>query len=47
MRATASNQQVALSMGISVKKMFALAWSISAIVSAVDTTTASPIICRS
>jgi branched-chain amino acid transport system permease protein len=35
MRATASNQQVALSMGISVKKMFALAWSISAIVSAV------------
>lgn len=35
MRATASNQQVALSMGISVKKMFALSWSISAIVSAV------------
>jgi branched-chain amino acid transport system permease protein len=35
MRATASNQQVALSMGISVKKMFALAWSISAVVSAV------------
>jgi branched-chain amino acid transport system permease protein len=35
MRATASSQQVALSMGISVKKMFALAWSISAIVSAV------------
>jgi branched-chain amino acid transport system permease protein len=35
MRATASSQQVALSMGISVKKMFALAWSISAVVSAV------------
>lgn len=35
MRATASSQQVALSMGISVKMMFALAWSISALVSAV------------
>jgi branched-chain amino acid transport system permease protein len=35
MRATASNQQVSLSMGISVKKMFALSWAISAIVSAV------------
>jgi branched-chain amino acid transport system permease protein len=35
MRATASSQQVALSMGISVKRMFALAWCISAIVSAV------------
>ena len=35
MRATASNQQVSLSMGISVKKMFAISWAISAIVSAV------------
>jgi branched-chain amino acid transport system permease protein len=35
MRATASNQQVSLSMGISVKKMFALSWAISAAVSAV------------
>lgn len=35
MRATAFSQQVALSMGISVKRMFALAWSIAAVVSAV------------
>jgi branched-chain amino acid transport system permease protein len=35
MRATAFSQQVALSMGISVKRMFALAWSIAAMVSAV------------
>jgi branched-chain amino acid transport system permease protein len=35
MRATAFSQQVALSMGISVKKVFALAWSIAAVVSAV------------
>jgi branched-chain amino acid transport system permease protein len=35
MRATAFNQQVALSMGISVKRMFALAWAIAAVVSAV------------
>ena len=34
MRATASSQQVAQSMGISVKKMFALSWSIAAAVSA-------------
>ncbi|MCP4357108.1 MAG: branched-chain amino acid ABC transporter permease [Chloroflexi bacterium] len=31
MRATADDQQAALSMGISVKKIFALAWSIAAI----------------
>jgi branched-chain amino acid transport system permease protein len=35
MRATAFSQQVALSMGISVKGIFALAWSIAAVVSAV------------
>jgi branched-chain amino acid transport system permease protein len=35
MRAAAFSQQVALSMGISVKKVFALAWSIAAVVSAV------------
>jgi branched-chain amino acid transport system permease protein len=35
LRATASSQQVALSMGVSVKKMFALSWCIAAIVSAV------------
>ncbi len=35
MRATAFSQQVALSMGISVKHMFALAWSIAAVVSAI------------
>ena len=35
MRATAFSQQVALSMGISVKAIFALAWSIAAVVSAV------------
>jgi branched-chain amino acid transport system permease protein len=34
MRATADSQQVALSMGISVKRIFALAWSIAAVVSA-------------
>lgn len=31
MRATADDQQAALSMGISVKKVFALAWSIAAV----------------
>jgi branched-chain amino acid transport system permease protein len=31
MRATADDQQAALSMGISVKKIFAIAWSISAV----------------
>ena len=35
MRATAFSQQVALSMGISVKRIFALSWSIAAIVSAI------------
>jgi branched-chain amino acid transport system permease protein len=35
MRATAFSQQVALSMGISVKRIFALSWSIAAVVSAV------------
>ncbi|MFX3623062.1 MAG: branched-chain amino acid ABC transporter permease [Ectobacillus sp.] len=35
MRATADDQQAALSMGISVKAVFALAWAIAAIVSAV------------
>jgi branched-chain amino acid transport system permease protein len=35
MRATAFSQQVALSMGISVKHIFAMAWSIAAVVSAV------------
>ena len=35
MRATAFSQEVALSMGISVKRIFALAWSIAAVVSAV------------
>ena len=35
MRATAFSQQVALSMGISVKHIFALTWSIAAVVSAV------------
>ncbi|MBO8163757.1 MAG: branched-chain amino acid ABC transporter permease [Brevibacillus sp.] len=35
MRATADDQQAALSMGISVKKVFAATWAISAIVSAV------------
>jgi branched-chain amino acid transport system permease protein len=34
MRATAFSQQVALSMGISVRRIFALAWSIAAVVSA-------------
>lgn len=34
MRATAFNQQVAQSLGISVKKVFALSWAISAMVSA-------------
>jgi branched-chain amino acid transport system permease protein len=35
MRATAFSQQVSLSMGISVKRIFALAWSIATVVSAV------------
>jgi branched-chain amino acid transport system permease protein len=35
MRATAYNQQVAQSLGISVKNVFAMAWAISAVVSAV------------
>lgn len=35
MRATASNQQVAQSLGIPVKNVFAMAWAISAVVSAV------------
>ncbi|HVT18420.1 MAG TPA: branched-chain amino acid ABC transporter permease [Thermoanaerobaculia bacterium] len=35
MRATAFSQQVALSMGISVRRMFALAWAIAAVVSAI------------
>jgi branched-chain amino acid transport system permease protein len=35
MRATAFSQQVALSMGISVRYMFALAWAIAAVVSAI------------
>jgi branched-chain amino acid transport system permease protein len=35
MRATAFDQQVAQSMGISVKNVFAMAWAISAVVSAV------------
>jgi branched-chain amino acid transport system permease protein len=35
MRATAFSQQVALSMGVSVKRIFALSWSIAAVVSAV------------
>ncbi len=35
MRATAFSQEVALSMGISVKRIFALSWSIAAVVSAV------------
>ncbi|MBK8986892.1 MAG: branched-chain amino acid ABC transporter permease [Chloroflexi bacterium] len=34
MRATADDQQAALSMGISVKRVFAIAWSISAVVAA-------------
>jgi branched-chain amino acid transport system permease protein len=34
MRATAFSQQVALSMGISVKHIFAISWSIAAVVSA-------------
>jgi branched-chain amino acid transport system permease protein len=34
MRATAFSQQVALSMGISVKNIFAISWSIAAVVSA-------------
>jgi branched-chain amino acid transport system permease protein len=34
MRATAFDQQVAQSLGISVKQVFAMAWAISAIVSA-------------
>ena len=34
MRATADDQQAALSMGISVKKVFAMAWSIAAVTAA-------------
>jgi branched-chain amino acid transport system permease protein len=34
MRATAFNQQVAQSLGVSVKQMFAISWAISAVVSA-------------
>ena len=34
MRATAASQQVSLSMGISVRRIFALSWSIAAVVSA-------------
>jgi branched-chain amino acid transport system permease protein len=35
MRATASNQQVSQSMGISVKKVFAISWCVAAVVSSV------------
>jgi branched-chain amino acid transport system permease protein len=35
MRATAENQQVAMSMGISVRRVFALSWAIAAIVAAI------------
>jgi len=42
MRATAFNQQVAQSLGISVKSVFAMAWAISATVSAV----AGVVVCR-
>jgi len=35
MRATATNQQAALSMGISVKRVFALSWSFAAITAAI------------
>lgn len=35
MRATADDQQAALSMGISVKRVFAVAWGIAAVVSAI------------
>jgi len=35
MRATAGNQQAALSMGISVKRVFALSWSFAAITAAI------------
>lgn len=35
MRAVASDQQAALSMGIEIKKVFALAWAIAAVVSAI------------
>ncbi len=35
MRATAFSQQVAQSMGVSVRRMFALAWAIAAVVSAI------------
>jgi branched-chain amino acid transport system permease protein len=35
MRATAFSQQVALSMGVSVQHIFAMAWSIAAVVSAI------------
>ena len=35
MRATAANQQAALSMGISVKRIFAVSWSFAAITAAI------------
>jgi len=35
MRATANSNQVALSMGISVKRVFAISWCVAAVVSAV------------
>lgn len=35
MRATANDQQASMSMGISIKKIFAIAWSIAAVVSAI------------
>lgn len=35
MRATASDQQAAMSMGISIKRIFAISWSIAAVVSAI------------
>ncbi len=35
MRATAANQQAALSMGISVKRIFAISWSLAAITAAI------------
>ena len=38
MRATADNQQVALSLGVSVKRIFALSWCIASVVSALGGT---------
>lgn len=35
MRAVASDQQAALSMGIDVKRIFALSWAIAAVVSSI------------